>query len=855
MRRLMRPWYSVAGLCVLLVWGCGLENGNVDAEDPPQSAVAPGDSPRHSDTGPQNRLARESSPYLLLHAHNPVDWYPWGPEAFATAKRENKLVFLSIGYSSCYWCHVMERLVFSNEKIASAMNENFVNIKVDREERPDIDDIYMTSLIVYLRAIGSGQGGGWPLSMFLTPDGKPVAGGTYFPPEDGSGRIGFPSVMQRVVEIWKNKREAVLKNADALTAEVQRVMKPALALRSVKIDRQLVDNVVQSLVRSYDSEFGGIDFNRFQPNSPKFPVPAKLALLQYQVRRHGDEEAAKILEHTLDSMAAGGIRDHLGGGFHRYSTDRRWHVPHFEKMLYDQAQLADTYVEAYRQTGKQLYREAAEGILEYILREMTDPGGGFYSALDAETDGVEGQYYVWSSEEIGVALGADDARIFNRVYGLDEARVFEHGFVLHLPRPIGESAELLKVSPEELGDRLVDMRRKLLDVRQKRDPLLRDDKVLTSWNGLMIRAFAHAGKVFGNEDYVEAGSRAAQFILSHLRDEEGRLKRTYREGNGTLNGYLDDYAFFVEGLLAVYDVTRDEKWLNASRELTDDQLRRFGDEDGNGFFFTSHNHESLIARTKNAYDATLPSGNSVSVRNLIRLASLTGQKPYRTYARQTLELFAAQMKESPAGAANLALALAEYLDDPDFRGSASSEASSAQPAGKSDGPFVRVTAYGPEKKKPKHPYVSTKAFLSVDKLPAGGTCKIVVFLDVKKGWHVNSNPPKPKNLIATKLSVKSKQGVQLRNVRYPAPKEMAVPELEEEQHFYDGRVTLRGTLQIPAGLTSDADDIVIEVRYQACNSRQCLPPKTISLNGRVPIARRGEPVKQINKNLFSKPQP
>jgi uncharacterized protein len=615
-----------------------------------------------------NRLARETSPYLLLHAHNPVDWYPWGPEAFEAAKQQDKPIFLSVGYSSCYWCHVMERLVFENDEIAAFMNEHFINIKVDREERPDVDDIYMVALQVYLQLSDSGGGGGWPMSMFLTPAGKPIAGATYLPPEDMPGRPGFPGIMKRVAEVFAERRADVEQGAEAITEIVKREMLPGLSLEAVEPSRELVESVSRSLIQSHDPDFGGIDFDHDSPDSPKFPVPTKLALLQYDISVQRSEAARGVLYHTLDAMAAGGIRDHLGGGFHRYSTDREWLVPHFEKMLYDNAQLAAVYTEAFRETQNPEYQEVAEEILQFVLNEMTDAGGAFHSAIDAETDGVEGLYYVWSKEEVEGVLGLD-APLFMRAYGMTEESPFEHGYVLHLPRAIDQLAADERILPRDLRLKLYDQRRRLLDARRKRESPLKDDKIITSWNGLMIGAMARGGIIFGRQQYVDAAERAMMFVLTKMRDSDGRLLRTYRSGTAKLNAYVDDYSFLIEALLTLQWATRhpDNKWLNAARRLTDDQLRMFRDEKGGGMFFTAHHHEELLARTKNGWDSVLPSGNSVAVRNLIRIASLTGADQYRGHAKEILDLFAPQMKRNPQGTSNMALAMGEFLDETDFR--------------------------------------------------------------------------------------------------------------------------------------------------------------------------------------------
>ena len=856
---------SIILFAVCLSLGCNTQATDAGSQNEPQADASKKQSPGKQPSGklpskkhPANHLARESSPYLLLHAHNPVDWYPWGPEAFEKARKEKKPIFLSVGYSSCYWCHVMERLVFENEKIAAYMNAHFVNIKVDREERPDIDDIYMTSLYVYLRAVGSRQGGGWPLSMFLTPKGKPFAGGTYFPPEDDRGRPGFGTVLKQIADLWKSDQKQVEQNAELITNSVQRAMKPRLVLTPVELDRSLVGRVTEAVAATFDEEHGGVGFNPANPNSPKFPTPAKLALLQYDSRRNGDERSAQIVRETLDQMAAGGIRDHLGGGFHRYSTDRFWHVPHFEKMLYDQAQLAVVYVEAFRQTGEPKYRDIAQDIFRYVAGEMTDKAGGFYSALDAETDGVEGEFYVWSKMEVVKILGAENAQLFQSVYGMEEANPFEHGYVLHLPMSITDAAEKLKIPPAQVEQRLNLMRYQLLFVRAKRAPLLKDDKSLTSWNGMMIRAYARAGLVFDDKEHIKTAEKAAMFVLGRMRDKEQRLQRTYRGGTAKLNAYVDDYALLVEGLLAIHEATADEKWLNAARRLTDHQIDLFWDKTGKGFFFTARDHEELIVRTKGANDSAVPSGNGVSVRNLIRLASLTGEEKYRTYAKETLEAFAPAIDRTPQGMVTMAIALGEYLDKPNFgatQKTSATDSNAAESPKKSQPGPIQLTAGEAEKKPPKKPeFATTRAFLSVDKLPPGGRCKIVVFVDIKEGWHINANPANPKFLIPTVLSVKSKLGCKLTNISYEPGKKVEVPG-SPTLHVYEKKTAIRGVLEIPANAVGKIEEFEILVRYQPCSDTKCLPPKTAKLTGKVTIARSATDVKQINGNLFPKPKP
>ena len=835
------------------------------------------------EAGQENRLASETSPYLLLHAKNPVDWYPWGPEAFEKAKREQKPIFLSIGYSSCYWCHVMERLVFKNEEIARYMNEHFVNIKVDREERPDVDDIYMLALQVYQQLSSSGGGGGWPLSMFLTPDGQPIAGGTYFPPKDSDHQIGFPSIMERMVDAWANQRDQVKEAAAKITDYVRREMRPGLSLEKLDLTRSLVDSVVRSVVQSHDPEFGGFDFSLEHPNSPKFPVPVKLALLQYQQKQSPSSNVEQALSKTLQALAAGGIRDHLAGGFHRYSTDRFWVLPHFEKMLYDNAQLADVFIEAYRSTKQPEYREVAEEALDFILTEMTDPNGGFHSALDAETEGVEGRYYVWSLDQVE-RLGGQYARDFIATYGMLEAAPFEHGYVLHLPRPILDTATERKIPPQELRVRLQDVRVRLLEARRRRPTPLKDDKVLTSWNGLMVRAFANAASVLGQQRYLDAAERGMMFLLTSMRDEEGRLLRTWRADTAKLNAYLDDYAFVVDALITLHLTTRDEKWLNAARRLTDDQINLFWDETDGGFFFTSHHHEELLARTKNGWDSVLPSGNSVSVRNLIRLASLTGENSYRDKAQKILELFAPQFEQNPRGAAYMALALGEFLDKADYRSlrdraaPAPANTSTATQNPTATAEDKRPTPEDAQKGSPSQPVANSnslaappaaadgkptadkadshrviaKAFLANDRLPAGGESQIGILLTIQPGWHINTNPANPEFLIPTTVELKSKLGVTMSAPAYPAGSELKLEGIDAAYHVYEGEVLVTASLKIPESAASKLEEFELTIRYQACNDQNCERPKTLKFAARIPVAAVGEPVIAINKSVFRK---
>ena len=615
-----------------------------------------------------NRLAKETSPYLLLHAHNPVDWFPWGEEALQKAKLENKPIFLSIGYSSCHWCHVMERESFVDLEIAKLLNDHFVCVKVDREERPDIDAIYMNALQIYNQVTGNGRGGGWPLSMFLTPDCKPFFGGTYFPARDGDrgAGTGFLTLVKRVQEFWSQQPDRIRTDAETLT----KLIKTELDRRQVALEplnTKLLVQVLDALEEQYDPQHGGFGYAVAQPQRPKFPEPSNLLFLIDRLRDErtpaADRERARtMLLGSLDGMARGGIRDHLGGGFHRYSVDRFWHIPHFEKMLYDNGQLATVYTEAYRLTERADYRRVVEELLAFVTREMTDTGGAFYSALDADSEDEEGRYYRWEKAEVDRLLTAPGRNLFAKVYGLNEEPNFEERYyVPQLHRPFAETAKELQLSDEQLEKQLAPLRKQLLEARAKRPRPLTDTKILTSWNGLMIRGFADAGRILQHPAYNANAKRAATFILENLRTSDGRLRRTYSHGQAKLNAYLDDYAFFVDGLLALYQATGEAQWLTAADELTAKQIELFWDEARGGFFFTSDDHESLIARGVDPVDGAEPAGNSVSASNLLFLAKERKKPEYRTKAERTMQSVAGLMTSSPSAATRMATVLAQSL--------------------------------------------------------------------------------------------------------------------------------------------------------------------------------------------------
>jgi uncharacterized protein YyaL (SSP411 family) len=591
-----------------------------------------------------NRLAGESSPYLRQHMHNAVDWYPWSAEALARARELDRPIFLSIGYAACHWCHVMEHESFENEAIAKLLNESFVSIKVDREERPDLDQIYMAAV----QAL-TGQGG-WPMSVFLTPDLRPFTGGTYFPPDDRYGRPGFARVLQSVAEWWRTRRGDIDRAAVDLTEVLQGLGQ--LAPAEGELRPELLRHAVNQLAHAFDPRHGG--FGR----APKFPHPMDLRLLLRAWLRFGDEDALRMARVTLDHMAMGGIYDHLGGGFARYSTDERWLVPHFEKMLYDNALLTPAYLEAFQATREPFYREVAEETLAWVLREMTSSEGPFYSTLDADSEGEEGKYYVWTAAEIGSVLG-EDAALFREVYGVEADGNWEHGKnILHRVKTIAQYARLNKLDEAQLLHRLDAARKRLFEVRNRRVRPGLDDKTLTSWNGLMIGALAVAAGVLDRPDLAAVATKAADFILTRMRTADGRLLHTWRHGSEPkLNGYLEDYAYLIDGLVSLYEATFEPRWIEAAGNLTRVLMDQFWDSADAGFFSTGRDHEQLIARTKDSHDNATPSGNAVAVLAILRMAKLTGRQEYREHAETTLRRFSGILNRHPTAVAQMLIAL------------------------------------------------------------------------------------------------------------------------------------------------------------------------------------------------------
>ncbi len=595
-----------------------------------------------------NRLVHETSPYLRQHAHNPVDWYPWGPEALERARTLDRPIFLSIGYSACHWCHVMEHESFEDPEVAAILNEHFVSIKVDREERPDLDQIYMTAVQRMTHQ------GGWPMSMFLTPDLKPFYGGTYFPPDDRYGRPSFKRVLLQIAEVWRDQHDAVLQTADQVTDHLQEHLEPPAG--GAELGPAMLSGALTYLSRAYDRTYGGFG------SAPKFPHPMDLRLLLRIARRFDEPQALEMARHTLDRMAMGGIYDHLGGGFHRYSTDERWLVPHFEKMLYDNALLTSAYAEAYQATGEPFYREVVEETLAYVAREMTSPEGFFYSTQDADSEGVEGKFFVWSAEEVEAILGREQAEVFNDVYGVSPEGNWEGHTILNRAKSYAQDARLLRRDEADLRRQLGEARKKLFAVRGRRVWPGRDEKGLTSWNGLMIGALALAAQALGEPTHAAAAAKAADFLLTRLRTTGGRLLRTYSTGSEPkLNAYLEDYAFLIDGLVSLYEATFAPRWIEAALDLAEVMIEQFWDPAGSGFFYTGKDHERLITRTKDPHDSSVPSGNSLAVLALLRLHKLTGRVDLFEKAQATLRLFHGLMAEAPYVAGQMLIALDFYL--------------------------------------------------------------------------------------------------------------------------------------------------------------------------------------------------
>ncbi|MCA9138767.1 MAG: DUF255 domain-containing protein [Planctomycetales bacterium] len=742
-----------------------------------------------------NHLINETSPYLLQHAHNPVDWHPWGDEAFAKAKRENKPIFLSVGYSTCYWCHVMEVESFEDPEVAAVINKYCVAIKVDREERPDIDEQYMLATQLMT------QRGGWPNSVWLTPDGKPWYAGTYFPKQR------LIAVLTQLNEFWVNRRDDVNRQADMLEDAAKRMSLPA-ADATVTLSADLVSSAVARLVGQFDTVHGGFG------GAPKFPPHGTLALLIKRYRDTKDEKLVEPISKTLDAMWLGGIHDHLGGGFHRYATDSEWLLPHFEKMLYDNAQLMNAYADGYQITGEQRYRDAVADIFRWVEREMTSPEGAFYSALDSGEVGKEGEAYVWGMKKLVDVLGQDDADVYAKVYGFLPDGNFEEEStgkktgenIPHLKQPVESIAASSPMGSAKFIERIRAIETKLLENRLTWPQPHKDDKVLTSWNGLMIQSLAHAGRVLDEPKYISAATNAADFILkSMVRD--GKLLRTYRSGVAKIPGYLDDYAYFSSALVELYLATDDRRWINEAQRLVGIMSSEFGDEEDGGFFFTGNSHESLMVRSKNlGGGGNMPNTNGIAAQVLIQIAALTGRSKYRDVAKETLQSFAAVMAAQPHTTEDLLIAVSMLSTG--------------------DQPSVDVAKQGDLERRSDP--ITIRVRPSQTKLAVGDQLMLSVEIQIDDGWHLYAQNPEAEFLKPTSVSIQSDPSIKVGKMVLPPSQSRVDPVLKTKISTYAGDVTFTIPVAIVQDATPGEIKLNVAVDWQACDDRRCLKPEQAS---------------------------
>ena len=735
-----------------------------------------------------NRLIDSSSPYLLQHAHNPVDWYPWGKEAFAKARKENKPILLSIGYSTCYWCHVMEREIFENPEIAKLMNESIVSIKIDREQRPDVDELYMMATQLMTHS------GGWPNNVFVTPDLKPFYAGTYFPPAD------FTSLIQQIHYVWMQDQIALKAQAERLASSIIQIKQQENNAQSSSLPgSQLVEALISHFSDYYDNRLGGF----YQ--APKFPNEDALLFLLEAYRLTNNNTCLEMTRGTLEKMAEGGIHDHVGGGFHRYSTDAQWHIPHFEKMLYNQALLGRAYTELYTLSDKPDDRAVAKGIFDFTLRQMTHKDGGFYSALDAETDAVEGAYYAWTDAELHDALDADSYAWLMEHYGLTEipgipGHKHEDGRVLFLIQPLSGSAMEKGQSYEDTVKKQQAVMTALRESRDKRKLPHLDNKIITSWNGLMIDAFARAGQCMGNPEYTEVARRAADFILANLRKQDGALYRTWRDGKAEIAAYFEDYAFLIQGLVSTYRTTKEERYLQAAKELAAKAKQLFWDEKHCGYYFTDGS-ERLLVRMKNAVDSAIPSGNAVMAQALLDLYEITGDAEWKQQAEALLIAFGQSITENPRAYTHMVHALLRLNHlAPTAEATLQPDEAVAMPEAMETKAYVKVGVSEPERE--------------------GNRLTVTAVLDIAQSWHVNANPASLDFLIPTSVDVCEDSGKAEAKPVYPDARAMTTP--LGEIKVYEGRVSI--PVKVKVTLPDGTENLRLLVRAQACKDAACLAP-------------------------------
>ncbi len=725
-----------------------------------------------------NRLILEDSPYLLQHAHNPVDWHPWSDQAFERAKRENKPVFLSIGYSTCHWCHVMERESFENPEIAALLNSHFIPVKVDRESHPDVDQVYMTAVMLL-----TGHGG-WPMSSFLTPEGKPFFGGTYYPPEQ------FVSLLRQVAQVWAERRQEVEEQAARIAAAVAESNRLSAGVKA--FDPALAELAVSAMDQIFDEIQGGFG------QAPKFPQEPWLFLLLDQAERRNDAKALEMLTTSLDHMQHGGIYDQVGGGFHRYSTDYEWLVPHFEKMLYNQAQLSRLYLGAWRLTGRERYRRVVTRTLDHVPREMTAAEGGFYSATDADSEGEEGRFFTWTLGELRDALAPEDAELAKSLYDVSRIGNFEGRNIFHLEHSLESYAENNGLDLQSLRQRLDHINDVLLQVRNQRVPPLRDDKIVTAWNGMMITAFAEAADLLDSEVYRLAAEAAAESLWRHNRRGPGQLWRVHLDGRSSITAAQEDYAYFAEALIALYDLSGDRRWLERARELADALLDRFLDAEDGGFYMNEAEAGiTAMGRPRDeGADGATPSGTSVALRVLQQLSLRTGDTRYRQQTDALIGRFTPTLERQPH---NFSYMLTAMLDR--MQGEMGAQSYAAQGG------------------------IRLRAELS---RPVDGSWQLQVRLEIPPGWHVNSDQPGNPDLIGTRLSLPPDGGWQLASINYPPGETLKLGFQPQPLSLYTGQVALQARLEpiteAPSTLT-----LPVEIRLQACDDRVCLPPEQVRL--------------------------
>ncbi len=754
------------------------------------------------DGGPEfNRLVFESSPYLLQHARNPVDWWPWCEEAFEHARREDLPIFLSVGYSTCHWCHVMERESFEDEEIGRILSERFVPIKVDREERPDIDDIYLTATQLMVGRSG------WPNSVWLTPDKRPWYSGTYFPPESRGGLPGFGELLKHLAAAWKSQRDEIEARADQLEEAIRNSVRLS-ETTAVPLTRALHNGAVEALADRFDRRYAGFG------GEPKFPPHTALRLLLRRHRTTGDEQALQMALETLDAMARGGLHDHVGGGFHRYCIDAWWLVPHFEKMLYDNGQLARTYAIAHEITGNREYELAARGACDWVLREMTDEAGGFYAALDADSEGEEGRFYLWERDEVLEVIGGEAGTLLCDIFNVqedgnfaDEATGERSGRnILHLSRS--------GIADGDLWPFVQSAKQQLLEARDARVRPHRDEKVLAAWNGLMIGGLAVAARVFDERAYTRAAVRAADFVLNEMR-RGNRLGRAWCDGSIAGPGYLDDYAFMIDGLLDLHQSTGEKHRLEQATGLAEEMLRLFEDRCGGGFFFTAEDDEELFARTKRPFDQSIPSGNGMATLALVRLAARTGDEHYLQAAEGALQIFSNVMQNAPTSTGTLLVATDRYLDleEADRQNREEEEAALQAP----DARAIR----GP---------ITVEAWASLRRAAPNTEVQIAVRVTIEDGWHINAHAPGQDNLAGTELSLDAaEERYLLAGVDYPEPETITLKAADEEFAAYLGQIWLHALIAIGPEVEEGSAPLRLSLLAQPCNANECGRPRRYRL--------------------------